>query len=190
MSDRGMIEAIRHIAGTHLEDKVYLVAAEVDSVDIPSRTCNVTTISGKESTAIEGVKLMASVDDGVLLIPTIGSTIFVSYSNYNVPFVCQFSSVDKVLFISGSSQVSIVDGKIMLNDGSFGGLVEVGNLVTKLNNLENLLNDLVAKFNSHTHILSLTSGTGTAAATATPEPNTLTPTQRNDIENTTIIHGK
>lgn len=189
MGDRSIIEAIRHIAGTHLEDKVYLVAATVDSVDIPSRTCNVTTISGKESTAIEGVRLMASVDDGFFLVPTIGSTIFLTYSNYNVPYVCQFSSLDSITLVSGSSQVSVVDGKIMLNDGSLGGLVEVEKLTAKLNALENLVNDLVTKFNSHTHILSLSSGSGTAAPTAAPEPTTLTPTERADIENTKIIHG-
>jgi len=190
MSDRAIIQAIQTISGTFNADTVHLITAEVDSVDIPSRTCTVTTISGKNQTAIESVKLMAAIDDGILFVPTIGSTVMISYSNYNLPFVVQYSEVDQILFISGSSQVSIVDGKIMFNDGSYGGLVEVGNLVQKLNNLENLVNDLSRKFNSHTHILTLTSGTGTAAPTASPETTVLTQTQRNDIENTAITHGK
>jgi len=127
---------------------------------------------------------------GLLFVPAIGSTILITYSTYNVPFVSQFSELSQVLLIAGSSQVSIVDGKLMFNDGSLGGLVEVAALVTKLNNLENLVNDLAAKFNSHTHILTLSSGTGTAAPTAAPEATTLTPTQRADIENTTVTHGK
>jgi hypothetical protein len=190
MSDRDISVAIRHLAGTHNEDKVQLVQAEVDSVDEAARTCDVTTISGKESTAIERVKLMASLDDGILFLPTVGSTIFVSYSTFNVPYVALFSQIDKVLFIVGGSVLQMIDGKLMFNDGSYGGLVEVAQLVTKLNNLENFVNDLVQKFNSHTHILTLTSGTGTAAPTAAPETGTLTQTKRGDIENTSIIHGK
>lgn len=190
MSDRDISVAIRHLAGTHNEDKVQLVQAEVDSVNEAARTCDVTTISGKESTAIEGVKLMASLDDGILFLPTVGSTIFISYSTFNVPYVSLFSQVDKVLFVAGSTALQMIDGKLMLNDGSYGGLIEVEQLVTKLNNLENLVNDLVQKFNSHTHILTLSSGSGTAAPTAAPETTILQQTQRNDIENTTIVHGK
>jgi len=190
MSDRNIIQSIQQIAGTYNADIVHLITAEVDSVNIATRTCSVTTISGKNQTAIENVRLMAAVDDGILFIPTIGSTVMIFYSNYNLPFVVQYSELDQVLFISGSSQVQIIDGKIMLNDGSFGGLVEVIPLVQKLNNLENLVNDLISKFNSHTHILTLTSGTGTAAPTTTLETGTLTATQRKDLENSTVQHGK
>jgi hypothetical protein len=189
MSDRNIIQAIQTLAGTYNADIVHLIAAEVDSVDISKRTCNVTTVSGKNQTAIENVKLMSAIDDGVLFIPSIGSTVMVLFSNYNLPFVVQYSELDKILLISGSSQLQIIDGKIMLNDGSKGGLVEVIPLVQKLNNLENLVNDLASKFNSHTHILTLTSGTGTAAPTVAPETTVLTQTQRNDLENNTITHG-
>lgn len=189
MSARQITQAIQTLAGTYNADTVHLITAEVDSVDIPSRSCSVTTISGKKTTAIENVKLMAAIDDGVLFVPTVGSTVMISYSNYNLPFIVQYSEVDQILFISGSRQVSIVDGKIMLNDGSFGGLIQIEKLVQKLNNLETLVNDLVTKFNSHTHILTLTSGTGTAAPTASPETTTLVQTIRNNIENTSITHG-
>jgi len=189
MSDRNITQAIQTLAGTYNADTVHLVSAEVDSVNISERTCNVTTVSGKNQTAIENVKLMSAIDDGVLFIPSIGSTVQVLFSNYNLPFVVQYSEIDKILFISGSSQLQIIDGKIMLNDGSKGGLIEVIPLVQKLNNLENLVNDLSTKFNSHTHILTLTSGTGTAAPTANPQTTVLTQTKRNDIENTLITHG-
>jgi len=107
-----------------------------------------------------------------------------------VPFVAQFSAIDQALIISGNSQLSITDQKIQLNDGSYGGLIQIQKLITKINNLENLVNDLAAKFNTHSHILTLTSGTGTAAPTAAPETNVLTPTQQTDIENPLITHGK
>jgi hypothetical protein len=65
----------------------------------------------------------------------------------------------------------------------------VGELTTKLNNLENKVNDIVAKFNSHTHILTLSTGTGTAAPTTTKVPGTLTPTEQSEIENDKVKHG-
>jgi hypothetical protein len=184
--DRAIIEAIQKISGTQLNDKVRLYAASVVSVDEPTRTCVVTTISSQGSMTIENVQLMASLDDGILLLPAVDSTVIVSYSTYNQPFISLFSELQKVLLIVGSSILSIKDGIIQFNDGSNGGLVEVIKLTTKLNNLENLVNDLVSKYNTHTHILTLTSGTGTAAPTAAPESTVITPTQRSDIENTLI----
>lgn len=92
-------------------------------------------------------------------------------------------------FTSFNGNFNISSKAIKLLDGSLGGLVEVANLTTKLNNLENLVNDLISKYNIHTHILTLSSGTGTAAPTVSLETGTLTPTVRGDIENTHITHG-
>jgi len=169
------------MAGLHKVDPVYYVNAIVNSIDLSSRTCDCTTIDGHTEYDLPGVKLMAVVDDGLLLEPVIGSTVKVIFSQNVEPFICQYSELQNITLIAAD--------KISLNDGSKGGLVQVIDLVTKLNNLENLVNDLAAKFNSHTHILSLTSGTGTAAPTVSPETTVLTPTKRNDIENTQIIHG-
>ena len=113
------------------------------------------------------------------------------YSTQNDPFIALYSDIDSAYLQVGDSSIEILnDGSITLNDGSYNGLVKVADLVTKLNNLENLVNDLISKFNSHTHILTLTSGTGTAAPTAAPETNTLTPTKQSDLENSKITHGK
>ena len=83
----------------------------------------------------------------------------------------------------------IQDGLIQFNDGSYGGLVQVINLVQKLNNLENLVNDLVAKFNMHVHP-GVQSGAGSTGPTVSLETGTLTPTEQADIENTEVTHGK
>lgn len=207
MSSGIIKDAIRQIAGTHLKDDVNIMWATVTSVDITTRSCKVQPLTGKGTAPLENVMLMAALDDGILPIPSVGSVIIVAHSTYTVPFVILFSKLDKIFFVAGNNlltmdgqNVIITNGKniiktdgttITFNDGSFGGMVEVANLVIKLNNLENLLNDLITKYNSHTHILSLSSGTGTAAPTTTTETGTIAPvTQRSDIENTTIIHGK
>lgn len=196
--------AIETLAGVKGNDKVTLVAAEVVSVDEAARTCKVNAITGVGQTEIDNVQLMASIDDGLLLIPAIGSTIIVSYSSYNQPFVSLFSELAKIVLVAGEENASIQidasgvlleiadtkllisDGLTQFNEGSLGGLVKVIELTQKLNNLESKVNDIISKFNSHTHILTLSTGTGTAAATANPVSGTLTPTNRADIENTKI----
>jgi len=204
MGDRSIIEAIQKISGTQLTDNVRLLSATVDSVDVAARTCIVTTISSQGAVTIENVQLMASVDDGFLLVPAVDSTVLVVYSTFNQPFIAMFSELEKVLIVAGENNASlqidadgllleiadtkltISDGLTKFNDGQLGGLVKLLSLVTKLNNLENLVNNLVTKYNAHTHILTLSTGTGTAAPTTATETTVLTPTQRADIENDKI----
>lgn len=134
MGDRQLIEAIQKIAGTQLSDKVFVIACTVDSVDIPSRTCDCTAISGTGVTEIPNVLLMTEVDDGILQVPTVGSTVFVIYSTYNEPFVCLFSQIDQIILKADA---------IQLNDGSFGGLTKTLELQTQLNKTNQLLTSLL-----------------------------------------------
>lgn len=202
--ERAIVESIQRISGTQLSDKTLIYSATVDSVDIADRTCNVTTISSQGEMTIESVQLMASVDDGFLLVPAIDSTVIVTYTTFNKPFISLFSAIDKAVLIVGENNVSLEmdnlgilleiantklsfkDGLTQFNDGALGGLVKIIDLTTKLNNLENKVNTLLSAFNSHTHLLTLTSGTGTAAPTVAPVVGTLTPTVRGDIENEKI----
>ena len=204
--ERAIVESIQRITGTQLADKIAIYSATVDIVDLAARTCTVTTLSSQGEMTIEGVQLMASVDDGLLLVPVIDSTVIVTYTTFNKPFISLFSAIEKAVLIVGDNNVSfemdnlgilleiantklsVKDGITQFNDGSLGGLVKIIDLTTKLNNLENKVNALLSAFNTHTHILTLTSGTGTAAPTTSPVTGTLTPTVRGDIEDTKITH--
>lgn len=181
MSKRQINDAIQKLAGTFGNDHVSITPCTVFSIDQASRTCVCTPIGGRATTNIIGVHLMAEIDDGLLLIPVLGSTVIVCHSGNNTPFIILFSAIQKIILVGVSG--------LQFQGGELGGLVEVQPLTTKLNSLENLVNDLVSKFNSHTHILTLTTGTGTAAPTSTQETTVLTPTVRADIENTAITHG-
>lgn len=172
-------QAIQQLAGTHLNDEVSLIACSVDSVDISARKCNCVAISGNGITELPNVQLMADVDDGFLLVPAEGSTVIVSFSKRNEPYVAMFSAIDKVLMTANNFQ---------FNDGSYGGLTRTDVLTEKINNLENLLNDLIEKYNTHTHP-GVSSGSSTSAPTVLQEDQTITPTVRQEIENTTVIHG-
>jgi hypothetical protein len=185
MSDRSIQEAIQKLAGTQLSDEVYLIPCTVDSVDLSTRSCSCTAIGGTAVTEINGVLLMASVDDGFLIIPSLDSTVIVSYSKRQPPFISLFSAVEQVLIITGEASISIKDGLTQLNDGSFGGLVKVAALTTKINNLENLLNNFITLYNAHFHPVA----GSTTTPTVSIETGVITLTQRAEIENITIKHG-
>jgi hypothetical protein len=181
--------SVRQIIDNLIEEKtspdtVFFIDATVNSVDQDNRVCNCTAIGGKASNTFPNCRLMTDVDDGILILPTVGSNVTLILSSFTDPYVVGYTEVDQIIF----------------RGGDLGGLVKVEDTVTKLNNLEkgynnllNKVNDLINKYNIHTHLLALTSGTGTAAATLTTEtPDTdpqLVQTVRGDIENTAITQG-
>lgn len=125
-------------------------------------------VDGVGSEILE-VRIQANPGNGIKPTPTDGSIVLIGEI---APFdyaILLYSALDSLTFM----------------DGSFGGLVQVVALTTKLNNLENLVNDLISKYNIHTHPVS---GASTGVPVV-PEPTTLTPTVRANIENSKITHG-
>ena len=120
---------------------------------------------------LQNVRLQAgsssgNLSNGILLVPADSSIVVVAEINPNDYCIVLYSGIKSIQFL----------------DGTLGGLVEVMNLVTKLNNLETLLNGLIALYNAHVH-------TANNTPTVSLETTTLTPTVRADIENTKITHG-
>jgi hypothetical protein len=166
--------AIRMITNTHLTDKVRMFDAEVNDVSMKDRTCEVTMIGGQSANTLT-VRLMASADDGLLMKPTIGSTIVVMMSEYTAPFVAKYSGVDSITMLGGDLK----------------GLVKVDDLVTQLNNLEDFVKDLAQKYNAHTHPYVNVSASAVTSPVLPPDQETgvITNTQASDLENTNITQG-
>ena len=184
-------------------------AATVNSVDLNTRSCSVTKISGEMECDMPDVALMADVDNGQLIVPKVGSVVMVSNSiHIQRPLVVMFSEIDSALWVVSNSKFKISPSLMQFNDGSNGGLVNVVDLTTKLNNLENDINDLKKDIS---HILTtattlLTAITGGGALTpiigSVLSPfitdfinylspyslHTLTPTVRANIEDTKVTH--
>jgi formyltetrahydrofolate synthetase len=90
----------------------------------------------------------------------------------------------QLLFCDKIDEIFVTCNSVVFNGGSLGGLPITAHIVQKLNNLENAYNDLVAKYNVHTHI---SAAPGSPTAVPIPlETTVLTPTVNNDIENTKI----
>ena len=176
MSDGQIRTMIREIAGTHLDDKAMLFDAEVTSVNQNERTCEVDIISGRYGGTITA-KLMSTVGDGVLLIPSTGSTVTVCMSNEKGAFIVQYSDIESIVFMGGAYQgMPIV---IDPNDATKG-------LLAKINAIENLLNDLINNYNSHVHT-GVQPGAGATGITSMVEMHTIaTLTKQTDISHPEI----
>lgn len=178
-ADRQIKESIQQLAGTHLKDDVKFVDCTVDSIDVDSGICSATPIGENNPTQITGIELEAEVCDGLLMIPVIGSTISVIYSTRNTPYVYKFSDIDAVYYYGNTWQ---------FGDGKFEGLVKVIELTTKINALENLVNNLLNVLKS-TSIPLAPSGTYPFAPLY-EALNAINPiTKKEDISNPNVTHG-
>lgn len=162
-------QAIRELTKT--DDVLYSVLCKVKSVDTTNNTCDCEPING-DADLLE-VRLMAQSTDGFLIIPTVNSTVVVTMINKYTGYVAMFSGIEK----------------IKLNGDNYDGLVKIGDLVDKLNALENKVNSIINTFNTHTHPYVNVSTPATTSPSTSPVAGTLTPTQQTELENTTCLHG-
>lgn len=172
-------EYIREIAGTNLKAQMTMFDAKVISVSVDERTCVVERIGGKTSGRLTA-RLMASVDDGCLMVPTVDSTVIICMSEFVEPYVAMYSGIDSIVWLGGEYDgVPIVKDPNNANKG----------LLKRLNNLEDALKSLIDNYNAHTHVYS--PGALTAIATAVssaPETTIIVNTSQSDIEHPNITH--
>ena len=99
-------EVIGQLASRHGEQKVGEVSFEfatVETVDIDSRTCTATSVSGVADVTYTNVRLMATVDDGLLLVPAKESTIIVGVNKLMGNFVAMFSELDGIYMVANNT---------------------------------------------------------------------------------------
>jgi hypothetical protein len=172
-------QAIRNIVMQYLvtsklrEPKVCKVLTVNAGVNSAIQVCDCKPLDG--SAIVRDVTLITSYQNnqaGFMLVPKVNSLVQVSFNDDCDAFV---------------SMVSVVDF-IYLNGNDYGGLVQVQPLVDKLNNLENKVNSLITFTQTHTHS-GVTVGSGVTGTASPPVTGDLTTTQKNDLENTTVLHG-
>lgn len=149
---------------------VSVVCTVAEAVNMTDLTVRCTPIDGTAD--IVGVRLMSTPENGFLILPKVNSTVIVTFIDKSNAYISMFSTMDSM----------------QLNGDTYDGLVKVADLVTKLNNLENKVNDLITAMNTHVHT-GVTTGVGSSAVGTVPIVGTLTPTVQANIENTTVKHG-
>ena len=164
-----------------------LFPAVVTSVDYDEDICDVSADGDYTD-----VKLRAVIDttgNRVVVYPKVDSVVLCGrITNSNSLYVIQFSEIDKIVIVIGNTKVVLTDGLVEFNEGiNNSGMAIVPKLIDHLNNLETAFNNLLNAYNSHTHILTLTSGTGTAAPT-TSNGGTAISEDFGDIDDDKIKH--
>lgn len=161
-------EILRNING---DSRVYSKTCKVLSVS--GNTCDCEPIDG--SADILDVKLSPT-GTGVRLTPSEKSIVEVSFLSNTEAYISSFSLVSKI---------EIDCDNIIFNGGNNDGLIIIQDLVTKLNNLENKVNDIITALSVLTLPVS-----GAVAGPPAPPPvvGFLTPTVKANIEDTKIKH--
>lgn len=177
----------------------------VDEVDKTARTIDCTPIN--EGAPLLGVNLQANqeADYGICVFPEKGSFVVVGFVADGAAGVVLLTEkiesaeivigdtsavmdADGVRIDTAEMSVHINKGDIIFNGGDLDGLIIIQKLTDKLNELTQTVNDLITKYNSHTHITTATVGIGpvgvinptTSTATAAKQFN------KSDYENTKI----
>lgn len=159
--------SIRKIAGTNntshevsFSDKATIYTATVDSVDEAARTCSCTLISGITDISLDTVQLMAGVNDGLLLIPTVDSTVRIAHLQNVDPFVILFSQLDKVLMIVGDTEIQLVNGTTTIMQGEMQVVLSGGKI--NISNGSNSLFDVLKSFMSNVMKITVPTPSGTS----------------------------
>lgn len=176
MTEEKRIEvAIQKLAGTYLKDIIQIFACKVESVDVSERTCECTPIGSDSKTKLPGVLLCAENDNGLVVTPSIGSTVIVALSTRNTAFILMYSSIDKVQFM----------------DGSLGGMVIIDDLITqyeaKLTAIKAAISASFAIIDTQLMALGEPGGSATAFDTAAAA---ITGLDKTTLENKLITQGK
>jgi hypothetical protein len=181
-----IVQHIKHLAKQSAGDGLQICI--VKSVDEAKSMCECEPINGGAPYFARLRALVEAEDKSPLLVPVKDSVVIVATFNKNSAeaFVLGYTEVEKVKILTSK-------GEVWLNGDNFGGVVKIKEVTAKLNALENAHNALVAKFNSHTHLVATTGSaaaqSGTASPTTQTSTDTLQPTQQKDIENKKVKHG-
>lgn len=147
------------------------ILGTVKSVDEDEMTCVVTPID--EGPDFMDVLLMAeSSTTGFYLKPSVDSLVMIAPQNNETYYISLVSDIDEV-WIRGNAN---------------GGVTKVSDMVTRLNNIENKVNDLVTYSSTHVHT-GVQTGGGSSGPASAPVTGSLTLTTADDIQSTTVKHG-
>jgi len=183
-----LIKIIRVMAGTdELLNRQHIFPATVDAVS--GRTCTVVPIGMPAEAKLENVRINADINGsaGLVVTPVTGSVVLVGRISAADHVVLVCSEIDKVELTSGDATLEMAEGEITLNGGENGGLVIVGELVSKLNALEEKVNELLQTLQGV--VIPLAPSGAYPLATDFAAVTPLQPiTQQGDIENEKVKH--
>lgn len=168
---------VREIIELWINDNlpVQTFAGTVTAVDADANTCSVQPANG--GALREGVRLCAaikSITNPVVIVPELDSTVICGIIENN----------KRAVFVMLCTEVA----EVRLRGDGYGGLVKAGDLVDKLNAIEQDLNTLKTVFSTWV-VVPADGGAALKAIAATWYGDQLTPTVADDISNDNVKHG-
>ncbi|HUM50491.1 MAG TPA: hypothetical protein PK431_01710 [Chitinophagales bacterium] len=167
---------------THRDNDTMIgTVTEIDSdkgtieVDVDGLTYYEVQLKSIVKNGVKGAKVVPA-KDSVVIVERIGKS--------NELFVTMCSEVESILWEIEDMKYFVDKDGFVFNDGNNKGMVKITELVEKLNNLENKVNQLVTWSSTHTHPVPSLGTSGTAVGVT----GILTTTQVSDIENENVKH--
>lgn len=175
-------ELIKLLAGNDTHNDIKIYQAEVLAYDGTTATATVRTISGPEIDM--EVSLMTEIGDGFILLPTVGSIVYIMVNPTVNPFIIHYGEIDGIIADSING-IQFRSNIININGADFGGLIKIQELTDKINILENALNNLITLYNSHIH----PAATPNTGPTPSVDTDVIQITLKEDLENPDVTHG-
>ncbi|MBR1922135.1 MAG: hypothetical protein IJ838_00075 [Paludibacteraceae bacterium] len=142
---------------------------------------------------ISDVRLRAVINndqDQILRIPKANSQVLVadmSGGEFRELVVIEQSQTEKIDLTIGQTTLVIEDGKITINGGNNGGLINIGDLTKQINTIERDINSLKTIVSDWTPVAQ-DGGAALKTAVTTWASQSLTETQNSNYEDTNIKH--
>lgn len=176
---RDIREIFEEIIANQIDrENFYSILGKAVNVDEVARTCDLEPIEANAPRA--GIRLQAaeSGTTGIVLIPKEGSFIVASFFDKTTGFVSLTSELEKIL---------IDTDLVQYNGGTNGGLININDLVSQLNKVENDLNSLKTALSGWIPVPN-DGGAALKVALTNFIAGTLTPTLNTDMEDDKVTH--
>lgn len=172
-----IVDTIRKMVNGDYDFQFNAIVGTVTSVDEAQRVCDVQPLL--DDAKFLGVRLQGAegLATGFVMIPKVDSYVIILPLDEFEACVVLTTEIDKILIDTELTQ---------FNGGDNGGLINIEDLVTKLNNLENRVNTIGNLMKTHVHIDPLSGTTGIISSV--PTYTNLGITDRGDLEDTKITH--
>ena len=135
------------------QNNIYSKQCTVTSIDVNKRICNCAPVDG--SAEIVEVSLEADIainssdepkdshPKGFFIVPKLNSLVTVSFTSKGNGFLSSYTEIEDVIIKSTS---------FTFNDGSYGGLIKVSDLIDRLKEYEDLFTQLKTDLNAWTPV--------------------------------------
>lgn len=176
------------VSGKNLQSMVVGIGI-VQNIDEDNRSCE---IQINEDLTLFNCRLNAILDDytnRLLIVPKDKSAVaFMAVDGKMTdPIVIAYSEIDKVLLKIGDTELNIDKDKVEINGGDNGGLINIADLVSHINTIEDDINNLKTAITGWTPVAQ-DGGSALKGAITAWANQSITKTKKSDLEDDKITH--